>query len=338
MMTSSRSWPAESGLRTFFVTNERMFVALALAVAAPARAGNASYAACCAAMGETSCPVDLVVTGPGTAVTNEAGAVRLSGVWQSTCERGPGFEQSQTYALQSAPPTGTILTALGPGAAACWDAACAMPPGLCVRAYVGTSRIVDCATGAAPDASAWTLPPAAASVAVVVDGRVVKARPLDPVPGLAVTAVADAGPAVTRAPPLSLSVPVPPPPKLPCVPNPALANAAKSQVNSGDKSVVAGNWNEAASNYIAALSIDKCSAFAWAGLGEAFLVTGDAPSARTALTSATGLMPQHYQAWTNLGLAEETLGNAAAAAAAFDRALTIKPDHLPASEGLERVR
>ncbi len=307
---------------------------IVLFAASAALAGNvAAYQSCCAAAGEDACPVEVSAIGPGTSSAVEGSATRLSGMWKLSCSAGPSFDDGRTQLVQTSPGDGAVLTLMGPQAIACWDAACAMPPELCVRSFVSGARVVECATGRAASMTSWGTTARAEFTPVLVDGRIVRARAAEPLPTAAPAAAAPARPAVT----LASDTPMPNAPPMPCMPNPALREPSKAQVNAGNASAVAGDWNAAVQNYVAAISIDACNPFAWADLGEAFLLAGIPSQARVSLLTATQLMPQHYQAWTNLGLAEEALGRADAAGAAFKAALAAKPDHQPAIDGTSRI-
>lgn len=301
-----------------------------------ALAGPGAYSACCTAAGAASCPTELEATGPGSRASLEGGATRITGLWQLSCANGTRFDEAHTRLLQSDPGTGVVLSAIGPVAIACWDAACAMPPGLCLEDYISGARLVRCADSQPAPTSTWMAPAAPGTTPVVVDGRVIAAVAADPLPSRA-EGRSPAAAAPPPSAPLQLDAPIPAAPPMPCVPNPALRAPSREQVNTGNAAAVAGDWVSAASNYIAAITIDVCNPFAWADLGEAFLVSGDAARARNALRTATQLMPQHYQAWTNLGLAEEALGRTEEAYEAFSRALESRSDHPAALEGRART-
>jgi tetratricopeptide (TPR) repeat protein len=101
---------------------------------------------------------------------------------------------------------------------------------------------------------------------------------------------------------------------------------------------MAGEYATALNKYRAAITINACNAFAWAGMGEALVQLEEPNAAKKALRVATRLMPTHYQAWTNLGRAEEATGRTSEAAAAYEKALAAHPGHGPADEGLRRTR
>lgn len=302
-------------------------------------------------MGERGCPQQLVAMGPGSQTTRDSGAVRVTGLWRLDCDDGITYDDRGTQVMQINPGSGTVLTAVTPHATSCFDAACKLPPDLCLRSYSTSARAVSCQTGQDADLAAWAMPSVAATVPVVVDGRVLKANPVEPLPQSAPAAPV-ASPATPGATPMPVASPspvaapvaaaplgteLPPAPAMPCVPTPALTAPSHDQVHAGNESAVVGDWEEAISNYAAAITIEKCNAFAWADLGEALLVTHRAAQARSVLTTATSLMPQHYQAWANLGLAAEALGDRDAAAAAFERALRLRPGLDLAEQGLART-
>jgi cytochrome c-type biogenesis protein CcmH/NrfG len=132
-----------------------------------------------------------------------------------------------------------------------------------------------------------------------------------------------------------LSLPALPP--QPCVPQPALRAASSAQVDLGDEARVAGDMVRSAGHYRAALVVDACNAFAWAGLGQALLGADSPQSAVLALETATRLMPNHFRAWTQLGEAREALGLVPLAISAYQEALVLRGDYEPAADGLQRV-
>jgi hypothetical protein len=317
---------------------------------AAAFAGTPGLQACCTGANAGACPTELPVAGPGTSYTPEGGASRILGVWKLSCDGVARFDKAATQVVSAIPSDGTVLTPMGSGAAQCFDAACKLPAALCVVHDGERARVVECATQRPADANGWATLPADDSRAVVVGGRVVKAR----------TAYAGASSPATQAtvfqagaPPevhraatgasgavdksrLDLSVPSDPPD--PCKAAAALYDESGKQVDAADEAAMQGDWQSAMGKYRAAISINQCNAFAWAAMGEALMTLDEPARARGALSVATRLMPTHFQAWTNLGRAEEALGRPAEAAAAYRKALEARPGYGPADEGLQRTK
>jgi predicted Zn-dependent protease len=105
----------------------------------------------------------------------------------------------------------------------------------------------------------------------------------------------------------------------------------------GDASRALNQLDEAIPEYMAALAMDRCSAAAWAALGQTALQGGRPMEATRALQLATRISPKHYPAYAALGQALEHLGQTERASIAYAQALSIKPDYPPATDGLARV-
>lgn len=276
--------------------------------------------ACCTAAGSRACPVEWPVTGPGTTYIAEDGGVRATGLWKAGCYAGLRFDAGAATSFRTKPLDGaTSLVVDGPGAA-CFDAVCALPPALCASWDGDVARIAGC-RGPAP-ASAWTAEAVTDSAAVVVDRRVIR-----------VVRQVSNGTATS-----SLDLSVPKAPAAGCRTAGALRDTSTSQVDAGDTAMLAGNVADGLARYRAAITLNACNAFAWVGLGQAFLEAGAPVPAAEALRVATTLLPSHYTAWTDLGRAEEALGHRREASSAYHAALVAKPDFGPAVEGYARTR
>lgn len=271
-----------------------------------------SLSSCCSAVRTRSCPAELFAVGPGTTQASTPVGLVVNGGWTLRCASGATFEgdRSVTLSKSSLPkPEGTVLGSIEPAVAACFVASCVLPEGLCLRSDTAGVAVVSCAGGGVPGAAAWRNPPAVPATAPV-----------------------------TPAPIAHLDVALPPLPSLPCVPSPALREPSNAQVDEGNDAIVRGDLTLAADRYLAAITINRCNAYAWAALGDLLLQAGNPVPARPAFQAATGLMPAHFHAWTRLGEANERLGDRAAAKAAFEKALEARPGHPAAVAGLARTR
>lgn len=284
--------------------------------------------ACCAAVGEGVCPDRLEAVGATSAQTPSPTGAQVVGVWTLQCATGASWDPAARRSLRSMVPAGTVVSPVPPEAVGCFDAACRLPEGLCVRWTGERVQVVQCADGAAPSDFQWTAPGRSPRRAAVISGRLVGTGPT-PAPA----PVAPARPVAAN-----VDTSVPPLPPEPCIPSSALREPSNQQVDAGNEAIVAGDLGTAIDRYRAAITINKCNAFAWVALGDALLQVGSPRTALPALQAATRLMPTHFHAWTRLGEAAEQNGDRVAAAAAYTRALEVKPDHAPAAQGLQRVR
>jgi tetratricopeptide (TPR) repeat protein len=307
-----------------------------------------AYQSCCTAVEAGGCPTSLAVFGPGT----ERTGATLQGVWQLDCQGGAHFEPDIEGAAAPGLGLGDVLTPLTETAAQCFDAACELPPDLCVRPDAVRARVVRCSDGGDPDTLAWSQPPASSEYRAVVMGtRVMKAvtgapRALTERFRAAYNAAVDVVAPTPRPEPAVVQVgptmepedlTVPEAPSLPCVPNQALREASLAQTDLASEALVAGDVPLALGKFRAALAMDECNAYAWAALGEALYNHESLQGARTAFSAATELMPKHFYAWTRLGQAAEQSGDLPAASVAYRNALNARPEHGPAVDGLERV-
>ena len=298
--------------------------------------------ACCQASNATLCPDTLAAIGPGSSqVVGPTGAT-VTGVWTLKCDAGPKFEADGQITVARPFPPGTIVSPIVPAAVSCFDASCRLPQGMCLEYDGKRVKAVVCADGSdAPDAL-WRSAPRAPRGAVVIGGRVVGT---DTPPVAATVRTPSPAPVATPTPPAPATGPVagvdpslPPAPPDPCIPAGALRQPSNDQVDQGNESIVAGDVAEAANRYRAAITINKCNAFAWTALGDALLQSGYQSQARTALEHATRLMPSNFHAWTSLGKAREKAGDRAGAQVAYQKALEAQPGHAPAAQGLARVQ
>ncbi len=283
-----------------------------LAFAAPA-----DLASCCDASGVAagSCPSQIAMVGAESQVRG----VLVSGVWVLACGERPVFEPAGRRIAASPPGMDQILTPLSAPAMACFAAACDLPPDLCLDSP-GDGRSYARACGS-PDAAL---------------------APRAPVPPSApIAPVAPAAPAASRA--MVVSAPalrgfvVPSAPEGACVTNQALRKPSNEQVDLGDDARLLGDTESAAEHYRAAILVNPCNPFAWAGLGTA-LREGRAPElAVAAYAVSTQLMPGHHLAWTGLGELAEARGDTPGAGTAYTKALAANPSYEPARAALARV-
>ncbi|MCK6507154.1 tetratricopeptide repeat protein [Myxococcota bacterium] len=124
-----------------------LVVALAGALAGgPARAGAPQCQQCCADAGLYSCPTWLRVMGPGSAVTNDVGGIRVTGIWRLDCETGARFEESATVVVASRPRDGDVLLVGSPLVTVeCFRDWCAVPEAACLVPRSGGMALVRCA-------------------------------------------------------------------------------------------------------------------------------------------------------------------------------------------------
>lgn len=308
-------------------------LSLALVFLSTAFAGPDQYRACCDAVG-ASCPETLRAIGPGSQTVRETGANRITGMWRLSCSTGVRYDDGATTAVDQVPVDGTVIDRLQPGAAACYSAACSLPEGLCLSWTGSQARLVRCDTGAIPGVTDWARPAEAPWTPVVI-GRDKVLRAVRGDRAQARTSPAPAGPPKIDLTGVDLSLPALPPD--PCRPNGALMDASNQQHGEGNQAAMQGDWGIALGKYRAAISINSCNAFAWADLGESYLMVQEPTRARDALEVAVRLMPKHYRAWANLGRTEEKSGRRNEALIAYQRALELEPDDPVARQGLERV-
>ncbi len=277
--------------------------------------------ACCQAAGAPDCPETIfAVGGESTQISSPTGT-SISGAWALSCGAGPAWDAGFRGTSSQSATTGTVLGALPGEAAACFDAACRLPEGTCLRPAGGTVQLVRCDSRSAPGDQVFTGTLRPARGAVVVGSRVLGTTeaPAAPVKAAAVDAT------------------LPPAPAIPCQPS-SLRVASNGQVDAGNEALVSGSLAKALDHYRAALTMDRCNAVAWTALGDGLISAGHPHEARAALDLATQLMPTHAHAWTRLGDASELDGDRRAAVSAYQEALAHSPGYAPAAQGLDRLR
>jgi len=266
-------------------------------IAGLATAAGPECVDCCKGAGLVSCPTRIRTHGPGSHISKEAGAWRVSGLWWLDCDGGAAYDDGATVALAQRPMAGQVLRLASPGSAiSCFAQHCALPTSGCLRAAANTGEfvLVRC-----EDNQMLT------EAAMRTKGQ---------------------APIAAAAPPTGLNLTLPPP-ATQCAAGPSLIQAAKAQVSAADAKVRRGELSAAANIYRAALTIDPCSAGGWAGLGNVALLSGDKNTAITALEAATGLKAKDPEAWVLLGRAQAGIGAKQDAIRAFEKALEISPDH-----------
>ncbi|MCA9493086.1 MAG: hypothetical protein KC621_24315 [Myxococcales bacterium] len=288
--------------------------------------------ACCAAVGAGACPSSLTVVGPATQQTTSPNGTTLRGLYVVTCDVGPVWMSEAIQTTVAPYPSGTVLTPMLTNAAACFDASCRLPEGSCLQSEGSRIFVSDCQMSGPMSDQAWSRPARPDKAAVVVNGRVLGSAlsgEVTPVPAPQVMNRPVAG---------AIDATVPEMPPDPCIPSAGLRDVSNAQVDAGNEAVIAGDWGTAADRYRAAITINKCNAFAWTALGEALLASNNPVAARQALEAATRLMPANFHAWTVLGQASEKAGDRTAAVSAYQHALEQRPGHRPAADGLQRVQ
>ena len=219
------------------------------------------------------------------------------------------------------------------------------------------------ATSTASPAAAPVPAPTAAPVAARVGGRTLSAEAIPgedsvPVTPPTTTMAVAAPPAQPAAPPAQPAAParpaptpatpaqprfdgveitIPAPPSPSCSTAAALAAESRRRVELATAAMRAGEGQRAADELAAALTLDRCNAFAWVSLGDLALKASRPDLAVRALREGIKLQPDYYGALTSMGQAYEVLGQAHLARDAYERALAIRPDHSPARQGLDRV-
>lgn len=296
--------------------------AVLLALLLPtASAGAQRCVECCQEQGLASCPTRMRVVGEGSEISREGAAWRVNGLWWLDCERGASFEPGATVALDHAPSDGEIIRlASPPETVRCYSGHCGVPAEACIVEDAGVFQLLRCtdaqplramemrrASAPAPPSAAPPLQPAVAPL---------------PEPTGRITA--------------SLSLPDAPVER--CDTAPMVADEARRRVSLGDIARTRADLDGSLQEYLAALAMDRCSAPAWAALGQAALQGGRSAEAIRALQIATQLQPDHYVAYTAIGQAMERLGHLDEASIAYGQALSIRPAHTPATHGLARVR
>ncbi|MFT5683385.1 MAG: tetratricopeptide (TPR) repeat protein [Myxococcota bacterium] len=273
---------------------------------------------CCQEEGLAGCPTRLRVVGEGSEINREGAAWRVNGLWWLDCERGASFEPGATAVLGHSPSDGEIIRlASPPETVRCYSKHCGVPPGACIFEDSGVFHLTRCADYQPLSAMEMS-------------------RAVLPAGSTAAQITADPLPSPTGS--ITVSLRLPDAPVSDCGTSEVVAEEARRRVSLGDIARSRSSLDDSVQEYMAALAMDRCSALAWAALGQTAL-QGDRPvEAIRALQIATGLQPDHYAAYTALGQALERLGQLDRASVAYARALSIRPDHTPATHGLARVQ
>jgi tetratricopeptide (TPR) repeat protein len=133
-------------------------------------------------------------------------------------------------------------------------------------------------------------------------------------------------------------LPKPPAERVDCADSALMKTESKRRVNLGNDATVRGEHKTALNEYKAAISVNRCNAFAWADVGALALTVSRPEIAIGALKVAVKLHPRHYTAWVNLGKVYEEFGQRQLAQDAYAKALAINPNIPHARQGLQRTR
>jgi len=284
-------------------------------IAGLAMADGIDCVECCKEAGLVSCPTRIRAHGPGSHISRDSGAWRVSGIWWLDCDSGATYDDGATVALAQRPMAGQVLRmASPPSTVSCFAEHCALPQGACLRPAGETGEF---ALSTCTDNKMLT----EAQMSTIGSAPQPAPEPTPP-PPTPVQAQA------TGALDLTL-----PPPATRCAQDDGLMGAANAQVAVGDAKINAGDLPGAANTFRAALTIDPCSAGGWAGLGKVALLSDAHEIATTALKAAGGLDSKNAETWTMLGKAHAALTNNAEAIEAFDKALEIDPGNPDAQTG-----
>jgi hypothetical protein len=297
-----------------------MLLMAELLMAGAASASGPDCLDCCKQAGLVGCPTQIRVHGPGSHVSRESGAWRVSGLWRMDCDGGATYDDGATVALAQRPLAGQIMRLASPAVAvACFAQSCTLPASGCIReaADTGQFTLVRCSDNQ------------------MLSETEMRARGTEPAAPAPTAAPPPTAPPPTATPgTLDLTLPAP---ATRCASGEALLEAAQTQVNSGAIRLQDGQLAQAANSYRAALTIDPCSAGGWAGLGAVALQSRDHTTAIQALKAATGLQPKVPSAWVLLGQAYHGSGQNDAAIEALDMALEAAPDHAEARSLRDRL-
>lgn len=304
---------------------------MALMLSAPPHAAASGWACedCCRAEGLAGCPTRVRVYGDGSLAVKEGTVWRVKGLWWLDCDAGISFEPGATVVVSEAPRDGEVLRLASPPATVrCFEQACGqvLPHNACIIEHQGDIfRLARC-----DDSQPLTGPE------MYVPRSTTAPQPRQ---GAASTATATAP--VAPLPPLTvkLAAPIelPEAPSGRCQTSALVAEEATRRLVMGDAARVSGDLDEAVHEYLAAITMDRCSVNGWAALGAAALGGGRLQEARAALQIAVRLDVGHYGAQTALGEVEERLGQRDRAEAAYRAALEARPGHEPAERGLARL-
>ncbi len=295
---------------------------LLLTLLSPAQADAWSCQAWCRADGLAGCPTRIRVYGEGSTIKKEGASWRVLGVWWLDCDTGAAFDAGATVVLDHPPDAGEILRQASPAAAVrCFSQSCALPAGACVTESSGLFQLIRCTDGQALSAAELARTTAAPATAPATAPSTAAVVPLPVLSGH-----------------ITVDVRLPDAPTDACQSSASVQEESRKRVSLGDVARLHGELDEAVQEYLVALTLDRCSAYAWAALGQVMLQGSRPIEAIRALQIATTLNPQHYSAFTALGEALERMGQLDRAAIAYTQALGVQPGHLPASQGLARVQ
>jgi len=292
---------------------------IALLLSAPT-AGASGWACedCCREAGLAGCPTRIRVYGDGSLAVKEGPVWRIKGMWIADCDDGVRFEPGATAVTSTAPLPGEVVRLASPPATVrCFQQACqdALPEGACITEQDGQFRLLRCADRGPLTRSALLRAPAPAA-------------PPPPPPPLEPVASQDA----------PFSLPGVPAPGADCRPASAVVQQEAARRRAvGDSAQASGALEVAAREYLAAISMDRCSADGWSAVGALALAGGWLDTAKDALDVAVRLDARHVAALTALGQLAEQEGRAQAAVDAYQAALAAQPDHQPALAGLARL-
>jgi|GEM_PF-5492472 len=343
-----------------------------------ADAGKNECIACCKAGGLLGCNPLLKVFADGSIATPEGGAWRIIGMWTLTCDGPARFDPGATTVVANPPiPNEIIQIGTTEVALHCFQQACALPLETCVVSRSdGRRQLLHCATGEPVDASAMNrkgrATGGAGAVVALVNGKplVVQYRSQGDASGMGATYGSTGSPQNTAPGALSTEIissgvpgqstgltankpPTDPgklsayawkfdlpdaPTKKDCATNDLMKTESKRRVDLGNDASIRGEYKTAIKEYTAAISINRCNAFAWADIGALALTVSRPDVAIRALKVAVALHPRHYTAWTNLGKTYEAFGQRQLASQAFAKALEVNPNNTNARQGLQRTR
>src|SRR5262245_36692134 len=139
-----------------------------IALLAPAFAEAPALDACCQATLGQDCPETIFAVGVESMQISSPTGTTVSGAWALSCGAGPAWDAGFRGTISEAATAGTVLGALSTEAAACFDAACRLPEGTCLRPMNGDVHLTRCdgrpSTG--DQVFAGTLRPARGAVVV----------------------------------------------------------------------------------------------------------------------------------------------------------------------------
>lgn len=319
-----------------------------LILLAAALAESPAYEACCVAVGAQTCPAQVDVIGTGSTTRPTAEGIEITGLWTLRCGSPNAWRADAKATLRGAaaqgptPTAGRVITEVSPDAMRCFEAACNFTPDLCFTPSRQGTSAVHCGTQEPAADALLRRSPDARSVAVILKGQV--RRAYRQAPGAAARSDATTPiprgshtPATASSPVAGFDASLPDLPPNPCPTKSGLREPSNEQVQRGDSRRVEGDLATAGGHYRAAISVNRCNAFAWSGLGHTFLAAGYPSSAIDAFNAATRLMPGLVAAWVSMGAAHEALSDPAEARKAYSAALRYQSGHPEAEAALRRL-